>query len=64
MNGTIQLNPKITNMKDSLAMSISINYKLVNDDKPVAVHHSAKSETIVLMDKSKLGMFRTFAPNF
>lgn len=51
-------------MKDSLAMSISINYKLVNDDKPVVVHHSAKSNMNVLVDKNKLGMFRTFAPDF
>lgn len=37
-------------MKDSLAMSIPINSKLVNDDKPVAAHHGAESKTNVLVD--------------
>lgn len=51
-------------MKDSLAMSIPINSKLVNDDKPVAEHHGAKSKTNVLVDESNLGMFGTSVPNF
>lgn len=42
-------------MNDSLAKSISINYKLVNDDKPVAEHHSSKRHGAEMLQIDRYG---------